>query len=203
MVVLIEGAKFCCHSAGLQDNYVDFIWALWFCWYCQGQEGFSVSHSLWGICSSNPSTFTQEVLLTQPTVWSLGKEAPGWHPTSSEASVRRDKIKFLIFSAIRPKNILVHCWPGASGSSFQNDKWISTGFHMWSAMMQYILPAGHTSSSLFSIAVHLVEWLAFTCEQWRFYHLTIKKTSKKTKTQQNLEPILGGKWKAKGKLLLI
>lgn len=50
------------------------------------RRGFSVSHSSWSISSSNPSTFTQEGLLTQPMIESLGKEAPGWHPTSNGAS---------------------------------------------------------------------------------------------------------------------
>lgn len=136
MVVLIEGAKFCCHSAGLQDNYIDFIWALWFCRYiCQGQEGIlSVSQSLdapWSICSSNPAAFTQEGLVTQPMTESLGKRLLAVIPPAMGHLCRDIKWNFWFSPPLGQKRLLsiVLCWPGASNSSFQNNKWIPTDFH--------------------------------------------------------------------------
>lgn len=96
---------------------------------------------------------------------------------------------------------IVFCWLGASGSSFQINKWIPAGFHVCSTMMQYILPAGHTSSPLFSIPVHLVEWLAFTCGQRRFYQLTIKITPKKAPKQTKPRTLI--RWKVKGQREII
>lgn len=150
MVPLIEGAKFCCHSAGLWDNYIDFISALRSCWYaCQGQEGMhSVSLS--------------QVTLRHPPKrgflhsyhWTAMERGP-WLATHQWQGlfVERQKGIFpFVTLSLWPKGLpIVLCWPRTTHCSFPKSKWMAIGFRVWSTMMQYILPFGSSPPFLFIV----------------------------------------------------
>lgn len=99
------------------------------------RRGFSVSHSPWML----PGAFVQvtlqhshkRVLLHNPWLNHYGKRLLAVIPPAMGHLCRDIKWNFWFSPPLGQKRLLsiVLCWPGASNSSFQNNKWIPTDFH--------------------------------------------------------------------------